>query len=73
MIRFANHSLAQDDTGSTFDINGSMKNTRKHRKPLSAEAVARLADQGMDVSPFFTNAGCMGTPSTVPTARPIKS
>ena len=34
-----------------------MKNTRKPRKPVSAEAIARLADQGKDVSRFFTNTG----------------
>jgi hypothetical protein len=34
-----------------------MKNTRKTRNPLSAEAIARRADQGKDVSRFFTNAG----------------
>jgi hypothetical protein len=36
-----------------------MKNTRKPRKPVSAEAIARLADQGRDVSRFFTNTGRM--------------
>jgi|HubBroStandDraft_6_1064221.scaffolds.fasta_scaffold93379_2 hypothetical protein len=39
-----------------------MKNTRKPRKPLSAEAIAHLADQGTDVSRFFTNAGQMMGP-----------
>lgn len=39
-----------------------MKNTRKHRKPISAEAIARLADQGKDVSRFFTNKGRMMQP-----------
>jgi hypothetical protein len=34
-----------------------MKNIRKTRRPLSAEAIARRADQGKDVSRFFTNAG----------------
>jgi hypothetical protein len=38
-----------------------MKNTRK-RKPVSAEAIARLADQGKDVSRFFTNSGKMMAP-----------
>jgi hypothetical protein len=38
-----------------------MKNTRK-RKPMPAEAIARLADQGKDVSRFFTNAGRMMGP-----------
>jgi len=39
-----------------------MENTRKRRKPVSAEAVARLAEQGRDVSRFFTNAGRMMGP-----------
>ncbi len=39
-----------------------MKNTRRHRKPVSAEAIARLADQGKDVSRFFTNTGRMMGP-----------
>jgi Ribbon-helix-helix protein, copG family len=36
-----------------------MKNTRKPRKPMAAEAIGRLADQGRDVSRFFTNTGQM--------------
>ena len=36
-----------------------MKSTRKQKKPVSAENIARLADQGKDVSRFFTNAGRM--------------
>jgi len=36
-----------------------MKNTRKPRKPVQAEAIAGLADQGRDVSRFFTNTGQM--------------
>lgn len=39
-----------------------MKNTRRRRKPISAEAIARLADEGQDVSRFFTNAGRMMRP-----------
>jgi hypothetical protein len=39
-----------------------MTNIRKTRKPVSAEAIARLADQGRDVSRFFTNAGRMMGP-----------
>lgn len=31
-----------------------MKNTRKRKRPLSADAIARLADKGQDVSRFFT-------------------
>ena len=34
-----------------------MKKTFRDVKPRSAEAIARLADQGKDVSRFFTNAG----------------
>lgn len=39
-----------------------MKSTRKPRKPVSAEAIARLADKGQDVSRFFTNDGQMRAP-----------
>ena len=39
-----------------------MKKTRKEKKPASAEAIARLAEQGKDVSRFFTNAGRMMEP-----------
>ena len=39
-----------------------MKNTRKPRKPMPAEAIARLADHGKDVSRFFTNTGQMMGP-----------
>ena len=38
-----------------------MKSTRKQKR-LPAEAIARLADQGKDVSRFFTNAGRMMGP-----------
>ncbi|MGA9391112.1 MAG: ribbon-helix-helix protein, CopG family [Candidatus Sulfotelmatobacter sp.] len=36
-----------------------MKSTRKSRKPVPAETIARLADRGRDVSSFFTNTGKM--------------
>jgi hypothetical protein len=36
-----------------------MKSTRNQKKPVAAEAIARLADEGKDVSRFFTNAGRM--------------
>jgi hypothetical protein len=36
-----------------------MKSTRKQAKPISAEAISRLADKGQDVSRFFTNRGRM--------------
>ena len=39
-----------------------MGNTRRRRKPVSAEAIARLADEGRDVSRFFTNKGRMMGP-----------
>ena len=39
-----------------------MQNTRRGRKPVSAEAIARLADDGRDVSRFFTNKGRMMGP-----------
>ena len=32
-----------------------MKSTRKTKKPVSAEAIARMADKGQDISRFFTN------------------
>ena len=39
-----------------------MQNTRRRRKPVSAESIARLADRGKDVSQFFTNKGKMMGP-----------
>lgn len=39
-----------------------MKKTHKPRKPVAAEAIARLADRGKDVSGFFTNKGQMMRP-----------
>jgi hypothetical protein len=39
-----------------------MKSTHKPRKPVPAEAIARLADRGADVSRFFTNKGGMMRP-----------
>jgi len=36
-----------------------MKTIRKRTKPASAEAIARMADKGQDVSRFFTNRGRM--------------
>jgi len=39
-----------------------MRSTRKPQKPLPAEAIARLAEQGRDVSRFFTNTGKMMKP-----------
>jgi hypothetical protein len=37
----------------------SSKKTRSRKKPLSAETIARQADNGKDVSRFFTNSGKM--------------
>jgi hypothetical protein len=42
-----------------------MKSTRKTRKPIPPEAIARLADQGKDVSRFFTNTGRMMMPGPI--------
>ena len=39
-----------------------MKNTRNPKKTVSAEAIARRADGGKDVSRFFTNKGRMMGP-----------
>ena len=39
-----------------------MKRTRRSAKPASAEAIARLADQGKDVSHFFKGQGRMVQP-----------
>lgn len=34
-----------------------MKKTRKTAKPVPAEAIARIAERGTDVSRYFTNTG----------------
>jgi hypothetical protein len=39
-----------------------MKKTSRSKGPRSAEAIARLAERGEDVSTFFTNAGRMMPP-----------
>ena len=39
-----------------------MKKTRKSAKPVSAEVIANLADQGKDVSHFFKGQGRMAQP-----------
>ena len=36
-----------------------MKKARKSAQPVSADAIARLADQGKDVSNFFKGQGRM--------------
>jgi hypothetical protein len=47
-----------------------MKKTHKPAKPVSADAIARLADRGKDVSGFFRGQGRMAQPTTV---QPIQS
>lgn len=39
-----------------------MKKTSKNKRPLSTEAIARMAEQGKDISRFFTNRGRMMPP-----------
>jgi hypothetical protein len=39
-----------------------MKKTHSRKKQVSAESIARLADNGKDVSRFFTNSGKMMKP-----------
>jgi hypothetical protein len=39
-----------------------MKSTLRRRKPMAAEAIARMAERGKDVSRFFTNTGRMQSP-----------
>jgi len=39
-----------------------MKSTPRKKKPVSAESIARMADNGKDVSRFFTNSGEMRKP-----------
>ena len=39
-----------------------MKSTRNRKRPVSAEAIARRADRGEDISGFFTNSGRMMPP-----------
>ena len=39
-----------------------MKKTRKTARPVTAEAIARLADRGKDISGFFEKQGRMVQP-----------
>jgi hypothetical protein len=39
-----------------------MRNTLRKKKPALAESIARMADNGKDVSRFFTNSGRMMKP-----------
>jgi hypothetical protein len=40
-----------------------MKTTRKSAKPVSADAIARLAGQGKDISHYFEGQGRMVQPT----------
>ena len=42
-----------------------MKKTRNPAKPVSADAIARLADKGKDISRFFKGQGRMVQPKQV--------
>jgi hypothetical protein len=42
---------------------GHMKRTRNIKRVPSAESIARLADQGKDVTRYFTNRGRMMQPT----------
>jgi len=46
-----------------------MKKTRKPEKPIRAEAIARLAERGQDISSYFTNRGRMMEPLSGPIRR----
>lgn len=46
-----------------------MKKTHKSTKPVPAEAIARLAERGKDVSRYFTNRGGMMEPLVGPVRR----
>ena len=39
-----------------------MRRTSKTKQPISAESIARLADNGRDISSYFTNTGKMMPP-----------
>ena len=39
-----------------------MKNSHKSANPVSADAIAKLAEEGKDVSHFFTGSGRMVQP-----------
>lgn len=39
-----------------------MKKTKRSKKPIAAETIARMADRGKDISRFFTNSGHMRKP-----------
>jgi hypothetical protein len=58
-VRFYTSSPCGGRQRRRFDC---MKKTRKSAKPVSADAIARLADQGRDVSRFFKGQGRMVQP-----------
>ena len=39
-----------------------MKKTRRNKAPVKAESIARMADEGKNISHFFTNTGQMMKP-----------
>ena len=47
---------------AAFLFAGRRTDTRNRKKPVSAEAIARIAEQGKDVSRYFTNKGRMMAP-----------
>jgi hypothetical protein len=46
--------ISLERTVTLTSTSNSMQSTRRRRKPVLAESLARLADQGKDVSRFFT-------------------
>ena len=49
-----------------------MEKTRKSAQPVSADAIARLADQGKDVSHFFKGQGRNALSTLAPMVQPIQ-
>ncbi len=47
------------------------KKTRKQKEPISAEAIARMADQGKDISRFFTGGKMMSSIKRVKIDFPV--
>jgi Ribbon-helix-helix protein, copG family len=46
-------------------MKSTRKSDRKRGQPIPAESIARLVDQGGDVSRFFSNTGRMMTPGPI--------
>ena len=49
-----------------------MEKTRNSAKPVSADALARLDDQGKDVSQFFKGNGRMAVSTLAPMVKSIR-